>query len=73
MTKKEFLSKMPDIIVHSTWGYGELEIVVDNDEQKGVCYRHLKGTSSCGTYGATWLEVYDDLYNYLVSERFIQG
>jgi hypothetical protein len=40
MTKRDFLSKIPDIINHKTRGYGELEIIVDSKEQKGVCYRH---------------------------------
>lgn len=30
MTKRDFLSKVPDIINHKTWGYGELEIIVDS-------------------------------------------
>lgn len=40
MTKRDFLSKIPDIINHKSWGYGELEIIVDTKEQKGVCYRY---------------------------------
>lgn len=51
MNKQDFLRQIPDIIEHPTWGYGELEIVVDNAEQKGVCYRHRDKKASYGTYG----------------------
>jgi len=70
MTKRDFLSKIPDIINHKTWGYGELEIIVDNKEQKGICYRHKDKTASCGTYGATWNEVFDSLSKYLSEEGY---
>lgn len=70
MTKGDFLSKIPDIINHKAWGYGELEIIVDNKEQKGICYRHKDKTASCGTYGATWNEVFDSLSKYLSEEGY---
>ena len=70
MTKSDFLSKIPDIINHKTWGYGELEIIVDNKEQKGVCYRHRDKTASCGTYGASWNEVFESLSKYLSEEGY---
>ncbi len=73
MTKKDFLYKIPDIIDHKTCGYGELEIVVDSKEQKGVCYRHRDKTASCGTYGTTWLEVYEKLDKHLISEGYIKA
>lgn len=72
MTKTEFMSKLPDTIEHKTWGYGELEIIVDNKDQKGACYRHKDKTSSCGNYGLTWLEVYEKLNKHLISEGYIK-
>lgn len=66
MTTKDFLHQIPDIIEHPTSGYGELEIIVDNSTQKGVCYRHRNNTASYGTYGKTWLEVYEKLNSFLI-------
>lgn len=57
MTKSEFLQKMPSSISHKTWGWGELEIIVDKQGQKGICYRHEDKTASYGTYGSNWEEV----------------
>ena len=68
MTRGEFLRSIPDIIDHKTWGYGELEIVVDQPIEKGVCYRHPNKTASFGTYGSSWQEVYNDLYEFLKKE-----
>ena len=72
MTKRDFLSKVPDIINHKNREYGELEIIVDSKEQKGVCYRHKDNTASCGTYGATWDEVFDNLNKYLFDEGYME-
>ena len=68
MTKKEFLYQVPDIIDHKIWGYAELEIVLDKNDQNGVCYRHCDKTSSIGTYGLTWMEVYQKLSKLLVTK-----
>ncbi|MEZ4935619.1 MAG: hypothetical protein R2788_26230 [Saprospiraceae bacterium] len=57
---------MPGVIEHKTWGYGELEIIVDDNEQKGVCYRHKNKSASFGTYGLTWSEVYEKLRKTLI-------
>jgi len=70
MTKTEFLYQIPDIIDHKTWGYAELEIVVDNEEQKGICYRHRDKTASFGTYGSSWIEVYEKLNKLLITEGY---
>jgi hypothetical protein len=70
MTKRDFTAKVPDIIHHKTWGYAELEIIVDKEGQKGVCYRHKDKTTSCGTYGITWKEVYTKLNKHLISEGY---
>lgn len=72
MTKKEFLSKVPDIIDHKVWGYAELEIVVDSKEQKGVCYRLKDKTASCGTYGSTWNDVFESLNEHLIQEGYVK-
>jgi hypothetical protein len=61
MTKGKFSLQIPDIIHHKSWGYGELEIIVDKVAEKGVCYRHKDGTASFGTFGKDWLEVYIQL------------
>ena len=71
MTKSEFLRKIPDIIEHKTWGYAELEILVDRTNEKGVCYRHRNKLASFGTYGTTWFEVYEELSEYLISEGYM--
>jgi hypothetical protein len=65
MTKSEFLSSIPSIIEHNTWGFAELEIIVDKKDIKGVCYRHKDKTASGGTYDTTRLKVHDKLKNYL--------
>lgn len=72
MTKSEFIRSVPDIIDHKTWGYAELEIVSDSKDNKGVCYRHKDNTVSGGTYGTTWLEVYQKLTSYLEDEGYIR-
>lgn len=68
MTKAEFFSKIPSSINHPSWGYGNLEIVVDNKETKGVCYRHDNKLSSYGTYGKSWLEVFEKLSKILTDK-----
>jgi hypothetical protein len=65
MTKSEFLHKTPYTIDHKTWGYGVLEIIVNNTNRKGICYRHEDQTSSYGTYGTSWQNLYDDLHIFL--------
>ncbi len=66
MTKREFLLGIPEIIEHPASGYGELEITVDKPDKKGVCYRHRDNTASYGTYGKSWLEVYERLNSFLI-------
>ena len=72
MTKADFLVSVPDIIEHKTWGYGELEICADSKNNKGAGYRHKDNTSSCSTFGTTWLEVSEKLRNHLRSEGYIE-
>lgn len=73
MTKTEFLLQIPGVIEHQAWGYGELEIVSDNEQDKGVCYRHPHSNSaSYGTYGRTWKEVYDSLHKHLIEMGHIK-
>ena len=71
MTKTEFLNSIPASINHKDWGYAELEIVVDNKTDKGVCYRHPDRTASCGKYAATWEELYMKLRKHLVKEGYM--
>lgn len=73
MTKSEFLNSVPDIIDHTTWGYGQLEVVADTKQKKGVCYRHKNNTASRGTYGADWLEVHTKLIDYLEKGGYIKN
>ena len=73
MTKSEFLRSVPDIIDHKTWGYAELEVVADSRDTKGVCYRHKDNTASFVTYGATWIEVYQSLTDFLKKEGYIRN
>jgi hypothetical protein len=73
MEKREFLLKVPDIIEHSTRGYGELEVVVDNVNLKCVCYRHRDKTASCGTYAPSWKELYNKLSGYLIKEGYMSN
>lgn len=66
MTKEEFLSKVPQVIQHRSWGIARLEISADASHKKGVCYRHMnKKTATCGTYGISWTEVHEKLMDYL--------
>ncbi|MCC5922472.1 MAG: hypothetical protein JJT77_01700 [Crocinitomicaceae bacterium] len=69
MTKKEFLNKVPYFIKDKNWGEGEHEILIDNKDKKGVCYRHSNNLTSCGTYGTSWLEVYEKLIPKLKSRK----
>ena len=64
---------LPDIIDHKTWGYAELEILADTLGNKGVCYRHKDHSASGGTYGSTWLEVYQKLKSYLEKEGYMDN
>lgn len=69
MKLHDFLSQVPDIINHETAGYGELEIVANSKNKKGVCYRHKNNSSSYGTYGKSWEEIYNDLMPFLKSKK----
>lgn len=73
MKRIDFLSKIPGIINHKTWGYGELEIIVDKKDKKGVCYRHPDNTASFGTYGSLWVNVYEKLSKHLISEGYMNS
>jgi hypothetical protein len=71
MTKGEFLRSVPYIITHNTRSYGELEIIVDTKNSKGVCYRHLDNTASCGSYASTWAVLYKNFSEYLIQEGYM--
>ena len=73
MTKSDFLERIPDIINHKTRGYAELEIFIDKNGEKGVCYRDTNKRSSCGTHGSTWFEVFEDLSKYLISQGYMEA
>jgi len=74
MNRKEIWSRLPDIIDHPSHGYGELEIVVDNENDKGLCYRHENGTASFGTYKTSWQKIFDDLGPWMQEKGYkIQG
>jgi hypothetical protein len=73
MTKSEFLQSVPDIITHKTWGYGELEIVSDSKDSKGVCYRHENKLASCGNYAKTWEELYVKFSEHLKKEGYMSA
>ncbi len=72
MTKSDFLSKIPDIIEHKNHGYSELSITADKVNQKGVCYLSKEKYSSCGSWGTTWQEVYNNLSQHLRSEGYMK-
>ncbi len=65
MTRKEFVEAMPFAIDHKGREPGKLEIVVDEDFDKGACYRHSDNTASCCSYGTTWDVVYKKMIGYL--------
>jgi len=71
MTKRDFLTSVPGIINHKDRGHGELEVVADTNEKKGVCYRHRDNTASCGSYAPTWSELYTKFSDYLISEGYM--
>ena len=74
MTRIEVLRSLPDTIDVPGHGYAELEVTMDTDSQKGVCYRHKKLTASYGTYRKTWKEIYQDLGKTLVNDGYeVQG
>ncbi len=73
MNREDFLSKVPNGIQHPSWGYGELEVLVDRKDLKGVCYRHHDNTASYGTYKTTWKELYDDLGPFLVEQGHMKA
>ena len=64
MTKREFLGALPDFIEHKVHGYGELEIVSD-DEIKTACYRHKSNLASGGNSGNSWEEVFLKISRFL--------
>lgn len=72
MTRNELLLSLPDIILHKSYGYAELEIITDKRDKKGICYRHKNKTASFGTYGLTWLEVHNKVYPLLVKEGYLK-
>ena len=71
MTKREFLISVPGLITHTTSGEGEIEIVADTNDKKGVCYRHRDNTASCGTYASTWPELYDKFTDRLIKQGYM--
>lgn len=72
MTKSEFLTSLPDIIYHNTWGYSELNTFADSYEKKGANYRTKDKTCSYGTFGKSWLEVSELLKNKLIKDGYIK-
>jgi hypothetical protein len=58
MTKSEFINQVPAIIQHHWYGPGELEIIIDSDDQKGVCYRHKEKVSSFASFAKNWDALY---------------
>ncbi len=72
MTKSDFFQSVPPSIEHKEWGYAKLEIVSNNKDSKGVCYRHGDKTASCGTYGPTWFDVYIKLSEHLRKEGYMK-
>lgn len=70
-TKRDFIYNIPDIIEHKTCGYSELEFIVDNERQKGICYRNKENFASLGTYAETWQELYDKLIGKLIGDGYV--
>lgn len=73
MTKREFLIAVPGMITHKTWGEGEIEIVADTNDKKGVCYRHHNNTASFGTYGSNWFELYGKFVDRLIDQGYMNS
>lgn len=73
MTKLEFRTKVPGIINHEVHGYGELEIVADLPQKKGVCYRHKGNIASCGTYAPSFAELFGKFSSRLKSLGYINN
>lgn len=72
MGKSEFLKSVPNMLKpYSRQEEAYLEIVVDTDEQKGICYRSDNKAASYGTYGKTWAEVYQKLQKVLIENNHI--
>lgn len=71
MTNYDLRINLPDIIQHKTWGYGQLEIIVDNPSQKGAYYKHKENGASFGTYDSSWQEVYDELSTQLKEDGYM--
>jgi hypothetical protein len=71
MTKREFLISVPGLITHKSSGEGEIEIVMDTNEKKGVCYRHRDNTASCGTYASSWSELYNKFSSNLITQGYM--
>jgi hypothetical protein len=65
MTKDQFLSFVPDSFVHSSRGFGKLQIVADTFLKKAALYRHHDQSTSCWSFGKTWDEVYELMTSYL--------
>jgi hypothetical protein len=70
-TKRDFIYNIPAIIEHNTWGYSELEFIVDKERQKGVCYKNKDNTKSLGNYAETWQELYDKLIGKLIEAGYV--
>lgn len=72
MTKFEFFLKIPDMIKHKKYGYGELSIVSEDHELKKVCYIH-KDTlvKSYNMQGSSWQELYDKMTDLLAKDGYL--
>ncbi len=72
MTKEEFMVSVPANIEHKVWGKGELQIVADTKDTKGVCYSHKDRTTSLCTYAPSWKELYQKLRQHLQLEGYLK-
>lgn len=70
MKHKAFVSKIPGLINHKTWGIQYLETGTYSGGVR-ACYRGDDCLASFGTYGKNWQEVYDSLSEHLKASELL--
>ena len=73
MTKDEITFILPTIITHKKYGTGEFEIIKEEENQIGVCYRHPDKTSSFGVWESSWEKVFVKLSDKLIRRGYMDS
>ena len=72
MTKEEFRIKLPEKIIHQSYGKCRLRLLENNKHSKTACYINDERYVSGFRQAVTWEELFNEFTTYLRAEGHIK-